>query len=216
MAPHATQTRKHVLELSKLNLETALVRLGVYAKDVEDEGRAIDDLDGFPYRTLEVGLLRGGQLVVEDDNVGGEVSNVAAELLDLALTDECLRYGRVEPLRHREDDLGAIRLGEASELGERLLTAPLGAPKVDAHENRALRHGGGGIRLEACHLVPFQAQARKNRLAGALDSQPVHLEPAYASVAAEPRELTLGVASRPTLDELDRFLERRGARQDLE
>ncbi len=90
VAPHAAQARQYVLELGELDLEAALVRLGVHAKDVEDEGRAVDDLDGLADEALEVCLLRGRELVVEYDHVCIEGMDGRDEFLDLALADERL------------------------------------------------------------------------------------------------------------------------------
>ena len=57
VAPHAPQPREQVLELSELHLEPALVRRRMRAEDVEDEGRAVDDLDALPHHLLKVRLL---------------------------------------------------------------------------------------------------------------------------------------------------------------
>ena len=57
MAPHATQTREHILELCELHLKPSLARARVLAKDVEDECRAVDDLGWLLERTLQIGLL---------------------------------------------------------------------------------------------------------------------------------------------------------------
>ena len=90
----------------------SLVRLGVNAKDVQDEGCPVDDLDGLPHRALEVGLLGGRELVVKDDHVGPQRADRRDELVHLPLADEGLWHRRVQALRHREDDLGAVRLRE--------------------------------------------------------------------------------------------------------
>ena len=94
-------------------------------------------------RSIEVGLLGGRELLVEDDDVGIERADHGDELLDLALADERLGNRGVEALRHRENDLGAVSLGKAGELRERLLAAPLRPSEVNAHKNRTLGNRGG-------------------------------------------------------------------------
>ena len=160
MAPHAPKARQDVLELGELDLETPLVRPGVNAEDVEDERGAVDDLDGLPHRALEVCLLRGGELVIEDDDVRPEVSDERAQLLDLSAPDERPRDGGVKPLVHGVDDLGAIGLGEARELGEGLLAGPLRPAEVDADEDGALRHGSRRERAKPRHAAHPRARRR--------------------------------------------------------
>ena len=65
--PQARQARQLVLELGELDLEAALVRLGVLGEDVQDEAAAVEDLDREELleRALLVGLTarrrrRGG------------------------------------------------------------------------------------------------------------------------------------------------------------
>ena len=160
VAPHAAKARQDVLELGELYLEPPLVRPGVDAEDVEDERGAVDDLDGLPHRALEVRLLRGGELVVEDDDVGPELADERAELLDLAAPDERPRHGGVEALVHGMDDLGPVGLGEAGELGEGLLAGPLRPAEVHADENGALRHGRRRERAKSRHGAHPRARRR--------------------------------------------------------
>ncbi len=54
MAPHAAKTWEQILELGKLHLQASLTRSGMEAEDVEDQGRAVDDLDGFTKGTFQI------------------------------------------------------------------------------------------------------------------------------------------------------------------
>src|SRR4030042_6562374 len=66
--PLAAQARQAVAQLGQLHLELALVRPGPLGEDVEDELGPVDDLD--LDLLLEVLLLGGAGVAVEDDHVG--------------------------------------------------------------------------------------------------------------------------------------------------
>ena len=65
--PHAAHARQVVLELRELDLELALGAHGVLGEDVEDQLRPVDDAR--LERVLEVALLRGLELVVDDQRL---------------------------------------------------------------------------------------------------------------------------------------------------
>src|SRR5262249_57945131 len=83
--PHPAHPRQVVLELRKLDLELSLGADGVLREDVEDQLRAIDDAR--LQRVLEVALLRGLELVVDDERLCTEPAEGLLELLGLALAD---------------------------------------------------------------------------------------------------------------------------------
>ena len=57
VGPETGQTRQPVFELGQLDLEAPLVRRRAAGEDIEDQRRAVDDLD--VERALEVALLGG-------------------------------------------------------------------------------------------------------------------------------------------------------------
>ena len=93
VGPHAAQARIQVLILGEPHLEAAFAARRVEGEDVEDEGGPVDDLDVLVDDLLEVGLLRGAELVVEDDEVGGVGAGKLRDLLGLAAADERARIG---------------------------------------------------------------------------------------------------------------------------
>ena len=138
MGPHAAQARIQVLVLGEPHLKAAFATRGVEGEDVEDEGRPVDDLDVLVDDLLEVGLLRGAQLVVEDDKVGGVGAGELRDLLGFAGADERARIGGVELLggdRHRVRP-GGIR--EALQFRKRGGDGPLGARAIHADQDGAL------------------------------------------------------------------------------
>ena len=60
------------------------------SEDVKDESRAVDDLDLAAKDLLEVRLLRGGKLVVKDDDVHVHAADRLGNLNRLAGTYEGL------------------------------------------------------------------------------------------------------------------------------
>ena len=80
------------------------------------ERDAIDDVDR--EQLLEVALLRGRELVVEDDDVDVERLRDRLELLGLALADVGRGVGGAPALQLGVDRLGAGGVGEQRELLE--------------------------------------------------------------------------------------------------
>jgi hypothetical protein len=76
VGPHPRQPRHGVLELRELDLHLGLGAAGAGGKDVEDQLRPIDHPR--VERVLDVLALRGGELVVEDDECRLELPNALA------------------------------------------------------------------------------------------------------------------------------------------
>ncbi len=83
------ETRQHVAQLRQLDLNLALARLRALREDVEDELRAVDDLEvcGFG----DSAHLRGAQLAVEDEQVGAEPQGADDQLVELAAPEHRAR-----------------------------------------------------------------------------------------------------------------------------
>ena len=138
VGPHAAQARQQVLVLGEPHLQPALLAGGVQGEDVEDERRTVDDLHVAAHRLLEVRLLGGRQLVVEHDEVGRVGARKLGHFFGLARAHERTRIGRVELLRGGGHRVGACRIHEALELGERRCQRPRGAGAIHADEHGAL------------------------------------------------------------------------------
>ena len=80
-----TQARQPVAQLRQLDLHHPLLARGVLGEDVEDQRHAVDDVA--PEQLLQVALLSGRQLVVEDHDVDVEGVGQAAQLVGLAGAD---------------------------------------------------------------------------------------------------------------------------------
>ena len=115
----AAQAREAVAELRELHLHHALLAARVLGEDVEDQRDAVDDVD--LEQLLEVALLRGRELVVEHDEVDVERLGELLQLLRLARADVGGGVGRVAPLQHELDRIGARGVDEERELVERRL-----------------------------------------------------------------------------------------------
>jgi succinyldiaminopimelate transaminase len=114
--PHAPHAREVVLQLCQLDLQLALGAPRVLGEDVEDQLRAIDNAR--LERVLERSLLRGLELVVDEQHLCTRVAVRALELLELALAHvgSLLRARAV--LDELTDRLDECRLGELSQLGQ--------------------------------------------------------------------------------------------------
>ena len=129
------QARQLVLELGELDLEAALVGLGVQREDVEDQPAAVDDLD--LEQLLERALLGGRQLVVGDQDVEAGLALGRGELLGLALADVPVRVDVAAVLPLGADDLTRRRSwrGSASSASESSADQPSSAPVSTATRN---------------------------------------------------------------------------------
>jgi hypothetical protein len=108
--------------LRELDLEAALLGVGVLREDVEDKRRPVEHL--YLEFSLEVALLGWLQLVVEDDRGVAQLLLSGDDLLYLALADIRRRLKVVEPLLSRADNLGAGCLRQKPELFQRGVGLP--------------------------------------------------------------------------------------------
>jgi hypothetical protein len=138
--PEASEPRQRVVELRDLHLYPRLPRARAPGEYVEDELRAVDDVDFEDF--LDVARLRGSEVVVEYDEVRAAVVNLPGELVDLALADEGRAVDAGAGLQRPPDDLRAGAAGEELELGEvlDLVLAPR-AGERDADEVGSLERG---------------------------------------------------------------------------
>ncbi len=113
-----------VFELRELNLELTLAGAGVASEDIEDKLSTIDDAAG--QAGFEVAHLRGGKVVVEEDEVGFGGEGDGFDLLDLAGAYEGGGVGAGAALQEGGDDLRAGGASQLLELGERGFEVEIG------------------------------------------------------------------------------------------
>ena len=149
VGPQPGQARQLVLELGELDLEPALVGLGVQREDVEDQPAAVDDLD--LEQLLERALLGGRQLVVGDEHVEAGLALGGDELLGLALADIPVRVDVAAVLPFGADDVGARRSSArlASSASESSAVQPSSSP-VSTATRKAF--STGGVEIDECRL----------------------------------------------------------------
>ena len=115
----AAQAREPVAELRELDLHRTFLTRRVLGEDVEDQRDPIDDVDR--EHLLEIALLRGRELVVEDHDVDVEALRDGLQLFGLALADVGRGVGSAAALQLGVHGLGARGVGEQRELVERRL-----------------------------------------------------------------------------------------------
>ena len=153
VCPETRQARQLVLELGELDLEAALVGAGMLREDVEDQPAAVDDLG--PDDRFERALLLGSQLVVGDEQREAGLGLRGRQLGRAALAEVPLGIDVATVLPFRTDDLRAGRVGQARELGERILRRPaVGVAGLDRDEESALDLGLEIDRATTGHVAP--------------------------------------------------------------
>lgn len=89
------------------------------AKDIQDQCRTIDNLYRLAHGFLQIGLLRGRQVVVKNNDIGIHTMYQAAQLFNLTGTDKRFRIRLYQTLRQARHALGTSRMGKALQLIER-------------------------------------------------------------------------------------------------
>jgi len=135
VGPHPGQTRDQVLQLSQLDLQLAFVALRPQRENVQDQRNTIDHahLDV----ALDIALLGGGQIVIEQDDFDIIGLNGQRDLLCLAGANEEFGVGAGTLADDRVNDLCACALrkhGEFFGLGFEVRLA-----EIDADDQRLWR-----------------------------------------------------------------------------
>ena len=125
------------MQLGKLDLRLPLNALGVCGEDVEDQRRAVDDLDADP--VLQVAELGERQLAVADDRICAGRNHDVPQLSNLAAPDVGSRVRSVAALDQALEDLRSGGLRQQLEFGDGMLSAHLTAGGPHADQNDALQ-----------------------------------------------------------------------------
>src|SRR6266540_1870919 len=173
MLPHPSHARQVVLELRELHLQLSFGADRMLREDVEDQLRAIDHTR--LKRVLERPLLRGLELVVDEQHLGAGLPVRALQLLELALAEvrAPLRAGSM--LDQRPDRLDERGSRELPQLGQLVLG-------IDSLS----QHGGDeptlqrGVRLALDHDLIMPPTGQNPSVA------PVQLSPTLAATGAYP------------------------------
>ena len=96
VCPQAGQSGEHIAILSQLDLRLSVGRGSSGGEDIEDEARAVKDLD--LQSLLNVAKLFGAELVVEDHDADLILLDEEADFLQLTLTDEGDGVGLIKAL----------------------------------------------------------------------------------------------------------------------
>jgi len=148
VAPLAGESRQEVLVLRQLHLEAALAGLGTFGEDVEDEGRAVEDLD--VEGVFQMALLRGTELVVEDDDGVVDSGALRLYLRQLAFADVVAGMDAPQLLDGAGDDAGAGGIGEEGELIEGALAAEGRGLTLYLDGDEVCPLDGLGCRISSC------------------------------------------------------------------
>ena len=142
--PHPLQARHLVFQLGQLDRQAGLVRLGPAGEDVENQLRAVEDLQ--PGGFLKVPRLAGAEIVVEDDHVGHFGVSQGGQLLHLSLAQIGCRVRGFAALGQLAYDVRAGGLGKTFQFLQRdqLMVLVRGTVltlrEKDAHEDGRLAY----------------------------------------------------------------------------
>lgn len=118
------------------------MRNRVPGKDVEDQGRPVDDLAieslVVSYAPLDVPNLGRRQLVVEHRDFRLSGFHQFKKFFQLSLPDVGARIRMIEILRHRSNNIDLSRLAQERQLFERRILGPAITLVIDTNKDRAL------------------------------------------------------------------------------
>ena len=101
--------------MGELHLDLAVTAGGTLGEDIQDQLRAVDDLqvDGL----ANGARLRRGQLLIEDDQVRSELQRLNRQLAELATPQQVLRVNLLAQLHECIKHYDVVGSGEFGELG---------------------------------------------------------------------------------------------------
>ena len=121
------------------------------AKDIQNQRRTVNNLDRFAHGFLKIGLLRGRQVVVEDNNIRIHTMHQTAQLLDLAGADKRFGIGFDQALRQACDALGSSSVGQTLELVKRTVERPGVIAPLNTNQDGALGFRRRGDQRKTSH-----------------------------------------------------------------
>ena len=93
-------------------------------KDIQNQCCTIDNLYRLAHGFLQIGLLRGRQVVIKNNDIGIHAMHQAAKLLYFTGTDKRFGIRLYQTLRQASHALGTSRVGKALQLIERAIERP--------------------------------------------------------------------------------------------
>ena len=121
------------------------------AKDIQNQCRTVNNLDRFAHSFLKIGLLRGRQVIVEDNNIRIHAMHQTAQLLDLSGADKRFGIGLDQALRQTCHALGSSSVSQALELVERTVERPGVIAPLNTNQDGALGFRRRGDQRETSH-----------------------------------------------------------------
>jgi hypothetical protein len=125
-----------VAQLGEFHLQLALVGAGTLGEDVQDQAGAVQH--AALQHPLQIAFLAGGELVIEDHQIGALLGDPIADLFGLALADEQARIGGLAGAGDERHRLSARRTGQFRELAALVVPGRLGQRHVHQHRQFTL------------------------------------------------------------------------------
>ena len=157
VGPAPDKTSGEVLQLGQLDLQLALMAFGPQCKDVEDQRRPVHD----PAIQLafKISLLRGRDVVVEDDEIRAIHLSRKPDLVGLALAHVEGGVGRLPtPLNHGHDRC-ARTTGQQRNLREAFFDAALS--EINLNQDGSVSRSGS-LKHDSTHSFPDRNTALGN------------------------------------------------------
>jgi hypothetical protein len=92
--------------------------MGMLSEDIEDQSRAVDQLNFLPQNFLQLALVAGGEFIVEQNDVCRGLSDTPGNLPHLARSDESSWMRMFKPLYFMPHNHHTSRPRQLSQLGQ--------------------------------------------------------------------------------------------------
>ena len=147
-----------MIQLSQLNLQFPFGTLGSLGENVEDQAGTINN--PALQDALKIALLRWGQSMIENDQIGTVRSHFGTNFLDFAFTRKGCRVGASPLALHLRTDCCPSRGNEQAHLFQAVGDIPF--TEIELHDNRALS-GRWAFKHKNESCRPDQAACTENQ-----------------------------------------------------
>ena len=147
-----------MVELRQFDLQFTFRALGAQGKNVEDQARAVND--AALQQAFEVALLRGRQIVIENDEIRLVRCDLGADFLHLAFASECRGIRAMALALHLRADIRTGRFGQQTNFFQPV--GKIARTKIELNDDRTLTARRRTLKHQ-CATSDRQANERNGR-----------------------------------------------------
>ena len=126
-----------IAKLSQFHLQLSLPRPGPLCKNIQNQGRAVNDLHA--QHSFQIVLLGWRQFIIQNQKICFQILDFHGQLIDFSPTQKKGRIRLFLALGEGSHHLGASRIRQPFQLCHGLFNGPAAAKSINSGENRSFR-----------------------------------------------------------------------------